>query len=60
MLHAALGRPADASEIASFADLVHTMAAQRNIPLDEALESPDVWKDVAHVILNLKEFIYIP
>jgi hypothetical protein len=35
------------------------MASINKVAPDKLLDSRDVWKDMAHTIFNLKEFIYI-
>ncbi|MCH7990499.1 MAG: DUF1553 domain-containing protein, partial [Planctomycetes bacterium] len=60
MFREALGRPATASEIDRFENLVDTLAGLHQTPHDEILSAKPIWKDVAHVMFNLKEFIYIP
>jgi len=39
---------------------VARLAALHGVPPDEVLHSRAVWKDVAHALFNLKEFIYVP
>ena len=34
-------------------------ASLREAPPDKPLDSHDVWKDMAHAIFNMKEFIYL-
>jgi hypothetical protein len=56
----ALGRaPADAERTRCLA-AVHELAAVHGVAEPEILTNRDVWKDVAHMIFNLKEFIFIP
>jgi hypothetical protein len=59
MFRAALGRLPDETERARFNGLVTELAARHKTTSDKILETRDVWKDVAQVIFNLKEFIYL-
>src|SRR5260370_1387218 len=58
MFRAAFGRLPDEAERARFAGLAKEMASLHKVAPDKLLESRDVWKDMAHAIFNLKEFIY--
>jgi hypothetical protein len=55
MFRTALGRPATASERARFTGLAAEVASLQGVPRDSAT----VWRDVAHAVFNLKEFVYI-
>ncbi len=55
-----LGRPASEDERRRFEQVVMPIADLHQIPAAEVLKSQPVWKDVAHAVFNLKEFIYIP
>jgi hypothetical protein len=55
MFRTALGRPATPSERARFTGLAAEVASLQGVPRD----SPTVWRDVAHAVFNLKEFVYI-
>jgi hypothetical protein len=59
MFRTALGRLPDAAERERFTGLVKETASLHKTPADQILSSRDVWKDVAHTVFNLKEFIYI-
>jgi hypothetical protein len=59
MFRAALGRLPDDAERARFSGLAKEVASLREVALDKLLASHDVWKDMAHAIFNLKEFIYL-
>ena len=59
MFRVALGRLPDQSETERFARAVRQIASFHQVPENEILQSPPVWKDVAHIMFNLKEFIYI-
>ena len=56
MFRQALGRPAEAAEQARFRRLAAELASLQRADL---LTSETVWKDVAHAIFNLKEFLYV-
>ncbi|MDX1982862.1 MAG: DUF1553 domain-containing protein, partial [Bryobacteraceae bacterium] len=55
-----LAREPDAAERERFAGLARELASLHKIPTAEAASSLPLWKDLAHAILNLKEFLYIP
>jgi hypothetical protein len=55
-----LGRPPTEEERQRFERAVAELAALEGVPAEDVLRSRAVWKDVAHAVFNLKEFIYIP
>ena len=59
MFRAALGRSPDDAERARFTGLAKKLASLHKTAPDQLVGSRDVWKDVAHAIFNLKEFIYL-
>jgi hypothetical protein len=59
MFHEALNRPPTHEEVARFEAFITEVAALHPGPT-EALRNAAVWKDVAHALFNVKEFIYIP
>src|SRR5262249_13087585 len=60
MFERALGRLPTASEQKRFEQAAARMAEFYQVPAAEVLKSQAVWKELAHAIFNLKEFIYIP
>ncbi len=60
MFAAALGRPATPLEIERFEELIGRLAQLKETPGDQILSSKEIWQDVAHILFNGKEFIYIP
>ncbi|WLD10045.1 PSD1 and planctomycete cytochrome C domain-containing protein [Planctellipticum variicoloris] len=60
MLATALGRPATADERQRFEQTALQLAELHQIAPGDVLQSQVVWKDLAHAVFNLKEFIYIP
>jgi len=50
--------PNDGEQI-RFKNLANELASLHNTAFDQILRSRDVWKDMAHAIFNLKEFIYL-
>ena len=60
MFQQALGRPPTAMEEKEFVYLVRELARLHQIQSEDVPANHLIWKDVSHVILNLKEFIYIP
>jgi cytochrome c553 len=59
MFRTALGRLPDAAERDRFSGLARELSSLHKVPADKALTSRELWKDVAHAVFNLKEFIYI-
>ena len=60
MFRRALARPPRPEELSRFEAAVAEFAALHNVPEAELLRHRDVWKEVAHAVFNLKEFIYLP
>jgi hypothetical protein len=56
----ALSRPPRKDERQRFVQLVEQLAALHQVNEDAILQSRPLWRDVAHTIFNLQEFIYIP
>jgi hypothetical protein len=54
-----LGRPPSAAEVDRWSSLVREFAAEHGIAEPAILQSAAIWKDVAHALFNVKEFIYI-
>jgi hypothetical protein len=59
MFRVALGRFPKDAERARFIGLAKEIASLHKVAPDKLLESRDVWKDIAHSIFNLKEFVYL-
>ena len=59
MFLAALGRRPGSAEKERFEVLVNRLSALHQVPSTGLLTSAAVWRDVAHAMFNLKEFIYI-
>jgi hypothetical protein len=60
MFQTALGRPPTDEERARFEKAAMQLCELRGVPAADALASRPVWKDLAHAIFNLQEFVYIP
>jgi hypothetical protein len=60
MFRAALGRPPTDAEQERFGQAVAGFAALHGVAADRVLQSREVWKDVAHTLFNLQEFLCIP
>ena len=60
MFHRALCRPPTAAEHEQFARLLDQLAGLHGVPAADRMTSRPIWKDMAHVVFNLKEFIYLP
>ena len=59
MFVAALGRPPALDEVERWRGLVLDLARERGVASADVLTSPPVWADVAHTLLNVKEFLYL-
>ncbi len=59
MFRTALGRLPDDAERARFISLANETASLHKIETGKMLTSREVWKDIAHAMFNLKEFIYV-
>jgi hypothetical protein len=59
MFRVALGRPPAKEERERFEAAVGQFAALHGVPTEGVMTSPAVWKDVAHAVFNVKEFVYI-
>jgi hypothetical protein len=55
----ALGRRPDSVERERFRGLASELASLHKVPREELLNSLPVWKDLAHTVFNMKEFIYV-
>jgi hypothetical protein len=55
----ALGRRPNSVEQERFRGLASELASLHRVPREELLDSLPVWKDLAHTIFNMKEFIYV-
>lgn len=60
MLSTALSRAPTDAERQSFAAVVRALAELHQVDEAQVMRSVPVWKDVAHAVFNLKEFIYVP
>jgi hypothetical protein len=59
MFRIALGREPTGEELDRWGAAVGAFAALHGVSRGECLDSAPVWADAAHVIFNLKEFIYV-
>ena len=59
MFKAALGRMPDDAERARLAGFANELASLHQTPPDKILGYRDIWRDMAHTIFNLKEFIFL-
>jgi hypothetical protein len=60
LFHEALGRAPSETDRENCLAAVRSLAAARGVAESDILASRDVWKDAAHMMFNLKEFIFIP
>jgi hypothetical protein len=59
MFLTAVGRRPTRSEAQRFETLVSELSALQQLPAGESLSNRALWKDVAHSVFNMKEFIYV-
>ncbi|MCX6592376.1 MAG: PSD1 and planctomycete cytochrome C domain-containing protein [Acidobacteria bacterium] len=59
MFRTALGRAPEAAETERFVGLTKELASLQKVPADKLMGSRELWKDVAHAVFNLKEFVYL-
>ncbi|MBY0524082.1 MAG: PSD1 and planctomycete cytochrome C domain-containing protein [Gemmataceae bacterium] len=60
MFQVTFSRPPSPAERERFEKAVAQFAGLHDVPVEGVLKSQAVWKDVAHALFNVKEFIYIP
>jgi hypothetical protein len=60
MFQTALSRPPTAAERERFEQAALQFAELQQVPAADVLASRPVWKDLAHAIFNLQEFVFIP
>ncbi|MFM9963829.1 MAG: PSD1 and planctomycete cytochrome C domain-containing protein [Planctomycetaceae bacterium] len=60
MFENALSRSPTSDERDRFEQAVRQLAELHQVPRADVLKSQAVWKDVAHALFNVNEFIYIP
>ena len=60
MFLTALSRSPREEERNRFTQVINQLAELHQVPSDQILQSHSVWKDAAHAMFNLREFIYIP
>jgi hypothetical protein len=59
MFRMALGRLPESGERQRFSELVVEVAGQHRVEKEKILTEKKAWKDVAHSLFLLKEFVYI-
>jgi hypothetical protein len=59
MYRTALGRPATAAECNRAIVFLKSQAAEQSIPDEQMASDVSLWTDLAHAIMNVKEFIFI-
>ena len=60
MFRSALGRTPTSAERNRLAAAVRQLAGSQGFAEQDILKARPLWKDAAHMIFNLKEFIFIP
>jgi hypothetical protein len=59
LFHAALSRAPTSVEAERFRNLAAELASLHGVARTEIPNSPAVWKDLAHTVFNMKEFLYV-
>lgn len=59
MFRVALARAPEKEEAERFVQAVGQITELHGVPKEDVLKSRAVWKDIAHTVFNMKEFIYI-
>jgi len=59
MFRQLLGRSPDEAERERFTGLTNEIASLHKVATDKVMGSQSVWKDIAHAMFNLKEFVYV-
>jgi hypothetical protein len=60
MFQTAVNRSPTSDELIRFEQAVQRFAELQQVPTADILKSQAAWKDVAHALFNMNEFIYIP
>jgi hypothetical protein len=60
MFMEALGRPPSDTEMQRFTHAAINFAVHHKVEEKNLLNEPVVWREMAHTLFNLKEFITIP
>ncbi len=60
MFQTSLSRSPSDEERQQLEAMASELAALHQVPLVDAMKSQPVWRDIAHAMFNLKEFIYFP
>ncbi|MEM9943041.1 MAG: DUF1553 domain-containing protein, partial [Planctomycetota bacterium] len=55
----AVGRPPTTEEANAALEFVDRQANELGLDHDQVLKSVEIWKDICHVVFNLKEFIFL-
>jgi hypothetical protein len=59
MYLAAFARPPTQQELTDALAFLESQAKERRLPRDQAFSDPVLWSDLAHVLFNVKEFIFV-
>ena len=60
MFQSAVNRSPTTEEQTRFEEAVRQLAAIYQIPAENVMNNPEIWKDIAHALFNFNELIYIP
>ena len=60
MFRTALSRPPTAAELGHFGETLRELADAQGVAEQDLLKSRALWKDAAHLMFNMKEFIFVP
>ncbi len=59
MYREAYGRPPSDAELRAALRFLESHAGELGVPLDRWVSDERVWSDFAHVLFNVKEFIFL-
>ena len=55
----AFAREPSADEVSLLTEFAHSIAADKNVAAEKALQDPGVVAEICHVVLNQKEFVFL-
>jgi hypothetical protein len=55
----AVARPPTDEEIAAAREFIQLQSAELRVPTEQIMLDPRIWTDLCHVLVNVKEFIFI-
>ena len=59
MYDAAYARPPTDTEVAQAIAFLQSQAEELGVPAEKRLSDPRAWADLAHALMNTKEFVFL-